>query len=96
MDEGANEVDKEEGEVGQGEVVEGEVVVDETAEETKYQLSVLSVWQNLSLKRITGSQRARGFPAQIKVISSLRFQACVWVVSGAKIISGENTSVPPS
>ena len=77
MDEGATEVDKEEGEVGQGEVgqdevgqgevVEGELVVEKKTEESKYRLSVLSVWQNLSLKRIIGSQSARGFPSQTKV-----------------------------
>ena len=56
-------------EVGQDEVGQGELVVEEKAEETKHRLSVYSVWQNLSLKRITGSQSARGFPAQTKVTS---------------------------
>jgi len=72
VDEGGPEVDEEEGEVGQDEVergegVEGELVVGKKTEKSKKRLSVLSVWQNLSLKRITGSQAARGFPSQTKV-----------------------------
>ena len=63
------EGDEGQDEVGQGEVVEGELVVEKKAEETKYQLSVLSVWQNLSLKRITGSQSAPGFLSRTKVSS---------------------------
>ena len=86
VDKGANEADEGEGEV-----------VDETADETKKnKLDVRSVWQNLNLTLSNGSQRARGFPAQIKVTSSLRYQTCVWVVSGAKVKMGENISVPPT
>jgi len=72
VDEGGLEVDEEEGEVGEDEVergegVEGELLMRKKTAKSKKWLSVLSVWQNLGLKRITGSQAARGFPSQTKV-----------------------------
>ena len=88
VDEGANEA------ADEGEDEAADETADETTDEPKNKLNVFSVWQNPSLTLSTGSPSARGFPAPIKVTSSLRYQKRVWVVSGSKIQNLENIGVP--